>query len=83
MYETPTETHLFPGQLAPPFSPNFWVDVSDTLETKLRAWDCYKSQHQSGATPRSTEALRALAVMRGGEIGAAAAEAFMLLRLRR
>lgn len=83
MYETPTETHLFPGQLAPPFAPNFWVDVSETIETKLGAWDCYRSQHQEGATPRSAEAVRALAVMRGAEIGVAAAEAFMLLRLRR
>ncbi len=83
MYETPTETHLFPGQLAPPFAPNFWVDVSDTIETKLRAWECYRSQQQAGDTPRSAAAVKALAVMRGAEIGAAAAEAFMLLRLRR
>ena len=83
MYETPTETHLFPAQLAPPFAPNFWVDVSETLETKLSAWDCYRSQHQAGPTPRSADALRALATVRGAEIGAAAGEAFMLLRLRR
>ncbi|MDQ4086446.1 MAG: PIG-L family deacetylase [Pseudomonadota bacterium] len=83
MYETPTETHIFPSQLAPAFTPNMWVDVSGTIATKLRAWDCYRSQHQARATPRSPEALRALAVMRGAEIGAEAAEAFMLLRLRR
>lgn len=83
MYETPTETHLMPGQLAPPFTPNMWVDTSATADTKLRAWQCYRSQHQAGATPRSVEALRALGVMRGAEIGTEAAEAFMLLRLRR
>lgn len=83
MYETPTETHLFPPQLKPPFAPSLWVDVSDTLETKLAAWDCYRSQHHEGATPRSAEAVRALAVSRGAEIGVAAAEAFVLLRLRR
>lgn len=83
MYETPTETHLFPPQLKPPFAPSMWVDVSDTLETKLAAWNCYRSQHHEGATPRSAEAVRALAVSRGAEIGVAAAEAFVLLRLRR
>jgi LmbE family N-acetylglucosaminyl deacetylase len=83
MYETPTETHLFPPQLKPPFAPTMWVDISETLETKLAAWDRYKSQHHEGATPRSADAVRALAVSRGAEIGVAAAEAFVLLRLRR
>ncbi len=83
MYETPTETHLFPPQLSPAFAPSLWVDVSDTLETKLAAWNCYGSQHHEGATPRSPEAVRALAVSRGAEVGVAAAEAFVLLRLRR
>lgn len=83
MYETPTETHLFPPQLSPAFAPSLWVDISDTLETKLAAWNCYGSQHHEGATPRSPEAVRALAVSRGAEVGVAAAEAFVLLRLRR
>jgi len=80
MYETPTETHLFPAQLAPGFAPSMWIDVSDTLEAKLAAWNCYASQHQQGPTPRSMEALRAQATVRGAEIGVAAAEAFMVLR---
>lgn len=83
MYETPTETHLFPAQLKPPFAPSMWVDISETLEAKLAAWGCYRSQHHEGATPRSAEAVRALAVSRGAEIGVAAAESFVLLRLRR
>lgn len=83
MYETPTETHLFPPQLTPAFAPSLWVDISETLETKLAAWNCYGSQHHEGATPRSPDAVRALAVSRGAEIGVAAAEAFVLLRLRR
>jgi N-acetylglucosamine malate deacetylase 1 len=83
MYETPTETHLFPPQLTPSFAPSLWVDVSETLELKLAAWNCYASQHHEGVTPRSPEAVRALAVSRGAEIGVVAAEAFVLLRLRR
>lgn len=83
MYETPTETHLLPGQIAPSFAPNMWIDVSDSIEQKISAWDCYKSQHHGDRTPRSPEALRALAVYRGAEIGVGAAEAFMLLRMTR
>jgi LmbE family N-acetylglucosaminyl deacetylase len=80
MYETPTETHLFPASLHPPFAPNMWVDISGTLETKLEAWACYRSQQLPGQTPRSPEALKAQAVVRGAEVGTAAAEAFLVLR---
>jgi LmbE family N-acetylglucosaminyl deacetylase len=83
MYETPTETHLFPGTLAPPFVPNLWVDIGDTIETKLRAWSCYRSQQKEGSTPRSANVLRALATARGAEVGVEAAEAFLILRARR
>jgi len=83
MYETPTETHLFPAALYPAFSPNMWVDIGDTLKAKLEAWNCYRSQHQDGRTPRSPEAIEALAVARGAEIGVSAAEAFLILRSRR
>lgn len=82
MYETPTETHLMPAQLQPPFVPNMWVDIGDTLDAKLQAWACYRSQQHPGRSPRSPEALRALAVMRGAEMGIEAAEGFMLLRER-
>ena len=80
MYETPTETHLFPAPIAPPFVPNCWIDVSGTLEKKLKAWACYKSQHQRGNSPRADAALRALAAWRGSHIGAEAAEAFLVLQ---
>lgn len=83
MYETATETHLLPGSLYPPFTPNMWVDIGDTIDQKLEAWGRYRSQHQEGPTPRSPAALRALATSRGAEIGTEAAEGFLILRLRR
>jgi len=83
MYETPTETHLFPSSLYPPFSPNMWIDITDTLDAKVDAWSYYRSQHHTGSTPRSPEAIRALAVMRGAEIGVEAAEGFLILRARK
>lgn len=82
MYETPTETHLFPAQVHPPFVPNMWIDTSATLGKKLAAWGCYRSQHLVGRTPRSPDAVKAQALVRGAEIGVEAAEGFIVLRLR-
>jgi len=79
-YETPSETHLAPAYLEPAFSPNRHVDISDFLGTKLKAIDCYASQRQAAPLPRSAQAITALAQMRGAQIGAAAAEAFVLVR---
>jgi LmbE family N-acetylglucosaminyl deacetylase len=80
MYETPTETHLVPPSVAVPFVPNHYEDVTDTIAAKLAAWACYASQHQMGPTPRSPDALRALAAVRGADIGVEAAEAFVIVR---
>jgi LmbE family N-acetylglucosaminyl deacetylase len=79
-YETPSETHLAPPSLEPAFAPNRHVDISDFLETKLRAIDCYASQRQAPPLPRSHAAITALAQLRGSQIGVAAAEAFVLIR---
>lgn len=79
-YETPSETHLAPAYLEPAFSPNRHVDISEFLETKLKAIDCYVSQRQEAPLPRSRQAMTALAQLRGSQIGVPAAEAFVLVR---
>lgn len=79
-YETPSETHLAPAYLEPAFSPNRHVDISEFLETKLKAIDCYVSQRQDAPLPRSRQAMTALAQLRGSQIGVPAAEAFVLVR---
>lgn len=79
-YETPSETHLAPAYLEPAFTPNKYVDITEYLATKLKAVECYSSQSQQSPLPRSPEALTALARMRGSQIGAGAAEAFVLIR---
>ena len=78
-YETLSETHLAWPYHTPPFQPNVFVDVSSTLETKIRALKAYGSQIQPDTQPRSEAALRALATLRGTHIGVAAAEGFVLL----
>ena len=62
------------------FAPNAWVDIAATLEDKLSAMTAYTDELRDFPHPRSLEALRALAQLRGSEIGTAAAEAFVVLR---
>jgi len=79
-YETPSSTTWNAPHIEPAFQPTVYVDISSTLETKLQALACYESQAQSPPGPRSTEAVRALAVVRGSEAGVHFAEAFQLVR---
>lgn len=78
-YETLSETHLAPPYLAPAFQPNVFVDIGANLNTKLNAMRAYESQIQADHLPRSIEALKALARLRGTHIGVEAAEGFLLI----
>lgn len=80
-YETQSETHWNIPYVEAGFLPNCWVDISATLETKLKAAACYESQMRPAPDARSIEALRALAVWRGSQVGVAAAEGFVAVRL--
>lgn len=80
-YETQSETHWNIPYVEAGFLPNCWVDISETLEAKLEALACYESQIRPAPDARSLEALKALAVWRGSQIGVAAAEAFVAVRL--
>ena len=79
-YETLSETHLAPAYIEPAFQPTVFYDISEYLDAKVRAMRAYASQIQTGAMPRSERGIEALAALRGGHIGVAAAEAFVLLR---
>jgi LmbE family N-acetylglucosaminyl deacetylase len=62
------------------FIPNVYVDITDTLEVKLKAMSQYCSELKVYPHPRSPEAILALAQMRGASAGVNAAEAFTLIR---
>ena len=79
-YETLSETNWNAPYLSPAFVPNVFVDITDTLETKLEAMRMYKSQLRAFPHERSVEALRALATLRGATVHRPAAEAFVLVR---
>jgi LmbE family N-acetylglucosaminyl deacetylase len=80
-YETLSETDFGLGT-AQGFRPNVFVDIERYIEDKLRAMDIYASEMGAFPFPRSHEAIRALATLRGVASGFKAAEAFELLRER-
>ena len=63
------------------FIPNYFVDISDTLEHKISALKAYNSELNEFPYPRSIEAISAQAKYRGASVGINAAEAFSVQRL--
>lgn len=80
-YETLSETHWNAPHIEPNFTPNWVVDITDTIDRKLRALASYKSQVSPFPGPRSIEALRALATFRGTQAGFAFGEGFHIIRM--
>ena len=62
------------------FIPNYYEDISDYLEDKIKAMECYKTEIKEYPHPRSLEGIKILAQKRGTESGLKLAEAFMLIR---
>lgn len=62
------------------FVPDTWVDISSTLDVKLRAMGCYESEVRDYPHPRSIEGLRNKARAWGNQVCLPAAEVFMTIR---
>jgi LmbE family N-acetylglucosaminyl deacetylase len=80
LYETPSSTDQSPPIIEGSFMPNYYVNVDNFLDTKLRAYHCYETEKREFPNSRSHEALKILAMKRGVEIGMKYAEAFMVMR---
>jgi LmbE family N-acetylglucosaminyl deacetylase len=79
-FETPSSTEWSAPDVENAFLPNCFVDVSRTLEAKLRAMASYSSELRPPPHPRSLESLRHRAAHWGACAGFAAAEPFVLAR---
>ncbi|MGC9506260.1 PIG-L deacetylase family protein [Baaleninema sp.] len=79
-FEVPSSTEWQPPGSAPAFLPNWFIDISDTLERKLEALSAYREELRDFPHPRSREAIEALARWRGATVGIRAAEGFVLGR---
>lgn len=79
-YESLSETEWAAPFAENAFIPNVFVNISRTLETKLKAMSEYKLELKQFPHPRSLEAISALAKIRGTQANLNAAEAFVLIR---
>lgn len=79
-FEVASSTEWQTAGSGPAFLPNWFVDVTKTLELKLRALEAYRSEMRAWPHARSLEALEHLARWRGATVGVGAAEAFVLGR---
>jgi LmbE family N-acetylglucosaminyl deacetylase len=80
MYEVSSSTDQSPPLTDSAFLPNYYVNVTKSMDKKIEAFRCYETEKREYPHPRSEEALRVLAKKRGIEIGFKYAESFVLLR---
>lgn len=62
------------------FGANYFVDITDHLERKIAAFNCYENEVGRAPAPWSAYGLDLLARFRGMEAGLGAAEAFQVVR---
>ncbi len=80
MYECISETEFSPALSDKMFLPNYYVDISDHMKTKLKILGLYKSELGKHPFPRSKKNTKALAIFRGASVGVKYAEAFQLIK---
>lgn len=80
MFETPSSTEQAPSAGILGFQPNVYIDITDFIDIKLKALQCYETESRSYPNPRSPEGIKALAMKRGMEAGLYYAESFMMVR---
>ena len=63
------------------FQPNLFIDITETMDTKLAALDAYSEEMREPPHSRSVEHIKALSHRRGLSAGMNAAEAFEVYRI--
>lgn len=80
-YETLSETEWAAPFSDETFVPTYYVDISDEIDYKKKAFSSFKSQIKQFPAARSLENIEALAKFRGATVGMERAEAFMVIRI--
>ena len=73
-----TEWNSFSKETA--FIPNVFFDITDTIDTKVQAMNCYKSELREYPHPRSLQFIKELAKTNGNKVGLNYCENFILIR---
>jgi LmbE family N-acetylglucosaminyl deacetylase len=77
-FETPSSTEW---RFVDAFAPNFFIDVTEYIDLKIKAFDCYsETEARPFPFPRCEQGLRTYASFRGMQVGVQCAEAFQLVR---
>ena len=79
-FETPSSTEWNFSYGDNSFNPNVFVDITETIDKKLKAMECYQSEIRDYPHPRSIKALKTIAARWGTVVGKEYVEAFELIR---
>lgn len=63
------------------FQPNYFVNIENEIDTKIKAFCQYKTERKDYPFPRSEEGLRTLSMCRGMQSGMKYAEAYEIVRI--
>jgi LmbE family N-acetylglucosaminyl deacetylase len=80
LFETLSSTEWKFSNKMKVFNPNYFVDISKTINHKIKSIKCYKKEIFKWPHPRSEKGVKTLAMYRGQSVGLKFAEAFQLLR---
>ena len=80
-YETLSETD-FNYSSNQKFQPNYYIDISKYIKQKIDICKIYDGEISNHPFPRSEKNIKALSLLRGGQSGFKAAEAFQLILQR-
>lgn len=81
-FEVPSATNWQLSTRIGPFDPRYFVDITETIEMKIKAFEVYRGEVREYPHPRSETYLRALAQFRGAACGVNYAEAFEIGRIQ-
>jgi len=79
-FEVPSSTEWNVPSSSTTFIPNCFIDISKTLDTKIKAMEEYKSEIREYPHPRSSGAIEIIAKRWGIQVGHEAVEAFEVIR---
>ena len=80
MMETISETEFSPPFKDDVFIPNYFVDITDFMDQKIKILENYETELGKHPFPRNIKNVVALATFRGAIAGCEYAESFMLLK---
>ena len=80
-FETLSATHWQSPSMKNVFNPNYFVGVSDFMDKKIKALQCYANEMREAPHARSYESVENLSKFRGSLVGVKNAEAFCVERI--